>query len=163
ENIGTLAKVDDLATVLHTVSGACVRLSDIALSLVGRGSPVSLPAGHVLERTSVTLLEPIQVLENVTRHVRSVLERFPDGSERASSALSVVVVRGHRCLLERAAYVPSAELPPIYTSATGRARACTRDSTKAIPGTVATTTLLPALGEPGDGKDRKSTRLNSSH
>src|SRR5690606_20165178 len=124
---------------------------DMALSLVGRCSPVSLPAGHFLDRTSVTLLEPIQVLENVTRHVWSVLELFPDGSERSISALSVVVVRGHLCLLATADYVSSAEPPSIYSSATGRARACTRDSTKAIPGTVATTTLLPALGEPGDG------------
>src|SRR5690606_36843992 len=143
EDIGPLPQVNDLSAMLDTVGGACVRLSDIALSLVGRGSPVSLPAGHVLERASVMLLEPIQVLENVAWRCCSILKRFPDGSGRARSAMSVVVVRGHRCLIERAAYVPSADLPPIYTYATGRARACVRDDHATIPDTAIVTTRLP--------------------
>src|SRR5690606_3955822 len=98
--LDTLAKVDDLSAMLQAVGGACVRLSDAPLSVVVGSGPVSLPASHFLERASVPLLEPIQVLENVPRRVRSVLQRFPDGSELASSALNIVAVTcGHRCLL----------------------------------------------------------------
>src|SRR5690606_8079725 len=151
KELDTLTQVDDLATMLDTVSGTCMRLSDIALSLVGRGRPVTLPASPFLERASVPLLEPIQVLENVPRHIRSILERFPDGSELARGELGVVaVVRGHLCLLERVACVPSAELPSLYTSATGRARTGVRDSAKTIPDTPTATTPLPELGEPAD-------------